>query len=88
MLSCANWRKLAAISEVGGVQLRLGLLPADVRQDDFQSAHQLGGYDWTHLLGSVNTQSNIVIAITINIIITFTCNIDVDKVVLRLYEGV
>ena len=92
MLSFAGWRKLATIGEVGRVQLRLGLLPADVRQDDFQSSHELGGDNWTQLLCTVHTQCKIVIVIvtiiTINIIITFIRNINVDKVVLRLYEGV
>ena len=85
MLSVTGRPELASITEVCLVQLRLCLLPALVGQTDFESAHQVGG-DGGADRGTVQTEPIIGI-IMITITVTIISNVDVDKVILRLYEG-
>ena len=86
MLSFTGRTELAAIRELCLVQLSLDLLPAGLVQDHFHSAHQFGG-DGGADLGTVPTE-RIIVMIAITITITIISNIDVDKVILRLYESV
>ena len=80
MLSLTGRTELAAMREICPGQLRLHLPPGGLVLTDSQSAHQLGGNGWT-LLGAVHT-------VTVTITVTVTSYIDVDKVILWLYEGV
>ena len=87
MLSMAGRDELAAMREVCPGQFCLHLLPAALVLADYQSAHQLGGNGWTPL-GTVDTESGIVTGIVTTVTITVTSYVDVDKVILRSYEGV
>ena len=85
MLSSTERPELTSITEVGLVQLRLGLLPALLGQADSEPAHQVGG-DGGAQRGNVQTEpSSGIIMITVTV--TIISNVDVDKVILRLYEG-
>ena len=86
MLSLTGRTELAAMREICPGQLRLHLPPGGLVLTDSQSAHQLGGNGWT-LLGTIHTVT-VTITVTVTVTVTVTSYIDVDKVILWLYEGV
>ena len=89
MLSLTRRAKLATMREVGPVQLRLDLLPAGLVEADLQSAHQIGRNDWADL-GTVQSES-LIVTISVTFSVTnnaIRSNVDIDKIILRLYEGV